>query len=541
MAWILLMPCWLFGIQRLPAWILQESKISTYVHQEMSYRLHGDDYPYIGGSRNLERTIQNLFVPHNTHICPSWRLMNWGVVQLAGDLVTVPKILQIMAYLALALVMLCTGHFVAHESRNMTLGYCAAIFVGVSSIQWLSTNWYSAGQTLWAGVTVVMTLITVQEILRRNMNWAWIFVILLCFIAGGFWTIGHASGPTASVYILSQRRRDKYKYAIIPFLATTFTILTCLYLGAHHMEATESLHGRSLSEAINPIRGMVNTCHSILETMMLGTLGITSLTSDVQALFLFLLVVSAWMYWHWIKKLPVNSLELSGGCLLISSYFVEWTFRGYFSWVALKNVVNWYDSIPLIGWSILLCGWIQAALNNLTIHEEVGSAFGRIWMNRGQGIGILCLLTSMMILHQPEVDRQLIENMPPLTQFELDNRMFPIKSLKKLRAVYIWDERVKWQRRHLVKLQEAEAIAQKKGWSYADIHATFGRVLLPLIPDVYDGALLMDIPLKNSESGNPEEIRKTLGRLLTLEPEPTPQWLSRSTEIWPPKGWETKK
>src|SRR5262245_33400472 len=39
------------------------------------YRLHSDDFAYIAGSRDLSRTLENLYVPHNTHIVPAWRIV----------------------------------------------------------------------------------------------------------------------------------------------------------------------------------------------------------------------------------------------------------------------------------------------------------------------------------------------------------------------------------------------------------------------------------------------------------------------------------
>ena len=117
--------------------------------------------------------------------------------------------------------------------------------------------------------------------------------------------------------------------------------------------------------------------------------------------------------------------------------------------------------------------------------------------------------------------------------------MFPIITLKRLRAVYLWDERVKWQRRHLARLQDAEKIAQAKGWSVVDVNQALGRVRLPMIPKYYDAAFMLDIPTKSLQNANPEEVRQLLGPLLELQPETRPQWLVGKPAEWPPEGWET--
>ena len=128
---ILAAPCWLFGIARLPAWVLGNSAVSTYVHQSLPYKIHSDDFAYVGASRNLPRTLENLFVPHNTHICPSWRILTFFVVRLAGEINGLPVALGVVTYIGLVLLMLNAGHFVAHESRSMSMGMVAMILTGV--------------------------------------------------------------------------------------------------------------------------------------------------------------------------------------------------------------------------------------------------------------------------------------------------------------------------------------------------------------------------------------------------------------------------
>src|SRR4051812_34010640 len=44
------------------------------------YRLYSDDFAYVAASRTLPSTVANLFVPHNTHIVPAWRLLTWALV-----------------------------------------------------------------------------------------------------------------------------------------------------------------------------------------------------------------------------------------------------------------------------------------------------------------------------------------------------------------------------------------------------------------------------------------------------------------------------
>lgn len=536
MATLLAAPWWLFGLGRLPGWIATDSAISTYVHQNLAYRLHSDDFAYIGSSRNWDRTVDNLFVPHNTHICPSWRVLTYTVVQASGDLVHLPGVLKLVSYLGLVLVMLGTGHFVAHESKSLALAFAATILVGVTSIQRLSTIWYSAGQTLWAGVFILGALILAQEAIHRRWHWLWPGVFVSCWLAGGFWTIGHAAGPVTAIYVIAAARGRQRLFALVPAAAMITAVAIALSFGGKEIDASTSFHGRSTREAFNPVQGLSHTCHSIIETMILANLGIDARTTDIQAVTLTLMLFAIWCAWHIGKKKPVTTLEWVGGALCISAYWVEWSFRGYFSWNSLKGVVYWYDSIPQIGWTLFVSGWAMAAFL-----PDAQLVDARSWpnrMKRKQALALIGFALTMLVLHQSEVDRQLIESIPPLTAWEVENNSFPIPELRRLRAVYIWDERAKRMTRHIARFQNAESIARKAGWSVADISAAFGRVRIPGIPKAYDGVYLMNLPLTSDHPADAPAVRRALGGLLEVEPEARPPWLSAAPDPWPPKGWE---
>src|SRR5439155_13655057 len=80
------------------------------------YRLFSDDVAYIAGSRTWERTASNLFVPHNTHIVPAWRLVTWGLVTRAGYLERLPEVLAVASYSILVVAILLSGLLVTSET-----------------------------------------------------------------------------------------------------------------------------------------------------------------------------------------------------------------------------------------------------------------------------------------------------------------------------------------------------------------------------------------------------------------------------------------
>ena len=86
------------------------------------YRLYSDDFAYVAASRTLPHTMANLFVPHNTHIIPAWRVLTWFLVAWSGTLVKLPEVLAEAAYAILVAVMLLTGRLVARETGRASLG-----------------------------------------------------------------------------------------------------------------------------------------------------------------------------------------------------------------------------------------------------------------------------------------------------------------------------------------------------------------------------------------------------------------------------------
>jgi hypothetical protein len=122
------------------------------------YRLFSDDVAYVASSRNWQRTVSNLFVPHNTHIVPAWRLVTWALVVASGNLERLPTVLAIATYSILVTVMLMAGRLVAQETGRTLLGLVSMVLVGTTSLMLTPATWYSAGQPLWAGLGMLVTL-----------------------------------------------------------------------------------------------------------------------------------------------------------------------------------------------------------------------------------------------------------------------------------------------------------------------------------------------------------------------------------------------
>ncbi len=479
-----------------PAWLFAD-RLGT-------YRLHSDDFAYVAASRNLEKTLANLFVPHNTHIVPSWRLVTWAMVAMARRLVNLPDVLAMAAYGMLAANLILLGRFVTRETRRTALGLTAMVALGTTSVIESSATWYSSGQTLWASFGILSMLWYLQGWRRWGGSWRLVAAVLAAWVAGGFWTIGHAAGPVGAVYLWADGRRRCRIASAVPLSATTIAVVVALLLGGSRINAKISFHGRTSKEAVNFVTGAQHTLQAIPEDLVFQNLGVEAETSLLQGAVLTALIVFVWG-WSLRPGFTPTPLEGAGGLLLVSSYFVEWSFRGYLPFSSLRGIVPWYDTIPLVGAILFAMGWWSRRLGSPPNQEVVP-------LSRAGAIALLLFQGAMVVANQPRVDALFIHGVPEMSDEEAE--VYVIPELQLLRARYLAAEYARLQRIDLAKLDRAERVARRLGIGREAIRDTFGRVEILEIPKVYDANGMLDLPWKGTERDR-AKIRSALGELLT--------------------------
>ena len=115
--------------------------------------------------------------------------------------------------------------------------------------------------------------------------------------------------------------------------------------------------------------------------------------------------------------------------------------------------------------------------------------------------------------------------------------MFPIPELQRLRAILLADEHAKLQRRALVRLKGAERVARDMGIGRLTIRRTFGRVLVPGIPELQkqsDAASLLALPHSDQRPENQAAVRAALHDYMAVEPEHVAPWRARRAAL--PQG-----
>jgi hypothetical protein len=482
------------------------------------YILYSDDIAYVSASRTLASTFSNLFVPHNTHIVPAWRLLTWALVTLAGSLERLPQVLAVASYSILVAVMLLTGRLVARETGRSALGYVAMVMAGTTSLMLVPVTWYSAGQPLWAGFGVLAVLWFAQSF-RRTGRWRTIVLAALAApVAGWLWSAGHVAGPVAAVYLWVDGRRPS-RLAAAALMAVTFlTVAFTLVIGGRLINQTISFHGRRPREAAAPLQGLLHTGQAITENLALGNLGLTVQTTQTQGALLSSCVFLLWSSRWWLRLIrPAGSavsaepksdlprfqpLECAGAALVLSGYLIVWTFRGledfqFLRTMNLRVIVPWYDVMPQIGFVLFLAGWWSATRLNPARRPLMVNRKPLTWLGT---IGVGSLVTILIALNQPKVDFLVRESVPPLLPAERE--LFRIERLQTMRANIILLDDARRQRAFLRRLDRCQDQARRLGIGRHDLRAAFGHRWLPgtRVPliesmyDEYDAMALLELP-----------------------------------------------
>lgn len=507
-----------------------------------SAHLSLDDFPYIAESRGGADFRAHLWTPHNAHVVPLFRTLTHVLTRLAGNLERLPAVFAISSYVALLAAMAGVGHLVAWETRRLIAGL-VAMLVGLSSVLEPAAAWYSASQALWSGVFVLGMLVLLQEWRARGGAWRLVLAMLAAAAAPLVWSGGYSAGPTAFAYLWADGRARCRKAAALPLTAVFLTGLALLAVAGRQIAAPENFHGRALSEAISPARGLVHTAQAVPEVLVFKNLGIDVITTPEQGLVLSAMLLGVWAWSRgrvtrdaegramWIPP-AIQPLEAAGGVLALSAFWLAYAARGYYSFASLRDL-GWYQAIPELGACLFAAGW-WAGLRG--IDPTLAATSRPACPSRRETTILLCVILAFGLVQLPLFRRLNDQSTYPLTAAE--RKIFPLPSLVWWRNRFLLQELSLRQRRFLAKLDQAEARARATGIGRDALRQTFGRVPVPGMPDQLvnlSGVDLLDLP-EAGRGASPDRARliQAFGPLFTVEPEPKPGWIAPEAP-WPPK------
>jgi hypothetical protein len=432
--------------------------------------------------------------------------------------------------------------------------------VGTTSLMLTPAGWCSAGQPLWAGTGILAALWYAQFYRRSGRMPALVLSAISAVVAGGFWTVGHMAGPASAIYLWADGRRRCRRAAMVPLFATFLAVVLSFVLAARPIDARISFHGRTVREAFNFGRGVRHTAQAIPENLVFANVGLTTQTTTTQGLILTLALLLLWTRRAWRQAIPferekragsdnsrlsaclshLGPLEWAGAALVLGSYLVEWSFRGYFEFrflrtINLRFMVPWYDIIPQIGAVLLAMSWWSRRKAGPAPGLFRGKPIPPTWLG---GLCVLALASALVVLNRPRVESLVRASVPDLLPSERE--MYPLPRLQTLRADVLLEDRADWQRGYLRRLDRAQEVARRLGVSRDALHSLMGHPWVSgAVRDVpqdlaneYDAIGLLDLPEHGPTTDYVALVQALLAYFIP-EPEPRPSWIAPN-EPWPP-------
>ena len=490
-----------------------------------SFALNDDDFTFIAHSRDWPTTRENLLTPNATHIVPVFRLWTWALVETSGGLSDLPRVFGAASYLALAFTAGAVGLLVKQETGQTALGLAAVTVLGVSSVILPTATWYAAGQALWAGFGIVVTILLARAWSINGGGWRLGLMALAAFAATAVWTGGLLAGPAALAYVQVKKSSESRRALLVLAGTSAFGLLLILILTYGLIKQTPLIWERNPELWPRPVQAVLHVAQAIAESLVFGNLGLDVVTTPFQAVILVLGLASLWF---WSRGGPgrINPLEACGATIVVGSYFLVYFFRGNLAFSSLRPVV-WYNAIPQVGAVLFAAGW-WAGLRPADPHP----------MSRLSALAVSALVVTTALMQAPRVERYFIAKMPPMTPTEAKLFLFP--AVQRDRALFLNAVYREQQARALARLDKVRLLALGQKIGRQALHDAYGRLKIPGLraqaglPDAFE---LLSLP----RDGRPVpakalRLRRTFDDLIRPEPVQRPYWLAPS-DPWPPQSW----
>lgn len=484
-----------------------------------TYRLSGDDFVYLAGSRDLSALLNSAFEPHNAHVAPLFRLWVYVLYMIAGGLAATSAVFAGAAFLTQVLTALAAGHFLANETGSRAIGLAAAAVVMLTSALTPAVTWFCASQTLWAGATVIAMLECLRLWRTTEAQGYLAMGFVSALLAPFFWAGGYAAGVVGAAYLWCDDRPLSRKRAFVPLIATITAALIgyASFLMAPPVEGTVP---DGLPKGIAPLTGIAYACQAFVESLLLGNLGLDAVTTPGQGLVIAAGFIGVWGI-SAIKRKKPSPLEAAGLTLGALALLLTYVFRSRERFEILR-ALGWYAALPEIGLILFAAGWYAS------------SRRAKRPLSRRDMIVLVGLAGALTVLSRPRVERMLIDDVPPLSASE--RAFFSTPSAVARRALALADERARRQREYLERADEGAKIARKLKVSRTRLRGIIGFSQAPgfppQLPD-FDVLSLWSLP-DVGQIVSPERAREAFRGLDLRKPPPfRPSWI-KPHEPWPP-------
>jgi hypothetical protein len=330
-----------------------------------------DDFQILLHSWTWQRTWDDLWVPANEHAMPVGRLTTWLLVRLAGQAGAVPYVAGLQGPLAVVLGALLLYLFVRRELGHPFYGLAAAALFAVSSVYQQAVYWFSSTFSILTLDTLLLALLAAQA-LRRTGSWVYAHLCVLGVALAPTWfASGILAGPLCALYLLppepgdgtglagrARRWLSRLPVALVPLYGTALFLLVSLPRTAETILHLPHYREKTALGSFHLGPGLVYTVKSVVENLLLGALGIGSVTiPDRLVLVVWLVLLPAGVWWWWRAPAGRRLMVLGLG-LIFASYLLVYSARAEWLEDIRMNTPMWsrYHLLPQLGLALFVVG-----------------------------------------------------------------------------------------------------------------------------------------------------------------------------------------
>jgi hypothetical protein len=376
--------------------------VALHLRPLIRHILVDDDIQLIVASWNWEATLQNLWVPANEHAMPLGRLSTWALVQLARRPTLLAETTATQGPLALLAAIVLVYVFVRRELGHPFYGWASAIVFGVTSVYQQAVVWFAASFSALALDTMLLALMAAQR-WRQTARRRWMVLCIICTaLAPAWFASGILAGPLCCLYLLPQESEGAHArcgriWALAPLIGSALFLALSLPLTASYILHLEHYDGRTALDAFDPVTGLAYTARSLVENLVLGTVGVSGVTCPIWlvATCLAALSVVGVVWWRAVRvNVTVRRFVMLGGGMIGLGYWLVYSARAAWQYEGVMNQPAWgrYHLLPHLGLAILVAAALPLLKDRWFSLDVGGSISGRQARALAGIMGVLFLI-----------------------------------------------------------------------------------------------------------------------------------------------------
>ncbi len=409
---------------RFAAYLICFGCLGLYVYPLTTPQLVQDDFQILACGATWPRTLSNLWVPQNEHAMPLGRLLTWCLMRVGGRAILLPWTAGLVGPLALLAALPLVYLFVRRELGHPLYGLVAAALFGVSSVYQQAVYWFAAAFSILALDTMLLGLLAAQRWRLTGCRGYLFLSALACLLAPAWFASGVLAGPLCGLYLLgssfsrersasadkalAERSRLNSFVALFPMLGTAVFLAISLPFTARYIQHLGHYQGRTMTEAFNPLVGLGYTARSIVDNLVLGVAGVSTVETPIPLVVAVLLLLAGSAYWWW-QRAPEQRLLLLGLGMIGSAYLLVYSARSVWPYEGLMTQPGWsrYHLLPQLGLALFISGGLPAWRFDV---ERDG-------LTRRQGLALLLLVGGLFLIQLPRALLGYFIPMPGIERF----------------------------------------------------------------------------------------------------------------------------